>query len=145
MTRRLTTLEGLPGTSPARRLPVRVEVRFAAEDGVCHTREGEVSYRMGDALVEGGPGDRWPVRRETFRQRFRAEPGTQPMQDGAYTRTIETVRVLQLTEAASVELSEGRGVLAGQPGDWVVERAPGRVSIVAGDVFPARFEIIDDV
>lgn len=142
MSRLLTTLEGMQGARLARRRPVEVEVRFATEDGVCETLEGPVRYRQGDALIEGGPGDRWPVRREIFAQRFRPAPGNAPMQDGTYVRTVETVRVLQLTEPAHVELSEGRGTLSGQPGDWAVERARGRLSIVAREIFPRRYELI---
>jgi hypothetical protein len=138
----LTTLEGMQGARLARRLPVDVEVRFAAEEGVCDTLEGSVRYHKGDALVEGGPGDRWPVRREIFAQRFRPVHGTQPMGDGTYVRTVETVRVMQLTEPAHVELSGGRGTLRGRPGDWAVERATGRVSIVAREIFPRRYELI---
>lgn len=142
MSRLLATLEGLAGTRLARRLPVKVEVRFAAADGVCETLEGPVRYRQGDALLEGRPGDRWPVRRAIFKDRFRPVDGTVPMQDGSYVRTVETVRVLRLTEPAHVELSEDRGTLHGRPGDWAVERARGRVSIVAGDVFPERYELM---
>lgn len=142
MSRPLTTLERMQGTRLARRLPVHVEVRFATEDGTCDTREGPVRYGAGDALVEGAPGDRWPVRRQSFRERYREAAGTGPMQDGTYVRTVETVRVLQLTEPVHVELSDGRGTLAGTPGDWAVEHAPGRVSIVAREVFPKRYELI---
>jgi len=144
VSRPLTTLEGMPGTRLARRLPVEVEVHFAMEDGICDTREGPVRYRAGDALVVGAPGDRWPVRRRTFRERFHEAEGTRPMQDGTYVRTVETVRVLQLTEPVHVELSDDRGTLAGTPGDWAVEQAPGRMSIVAREVFPKRYELIDD-
>ena len=142
MTGLLTTLEGMRGARLARRRPVDVEVRFAIADGVCETLEGPVRYREGDALVEGGPGDRWPVRREIFASRFRPVHGTRPMEDGTYVRTVETVRVLQLAEPARVELSEGRGTLSGQPGDWAVERARGRLSIVAREIFPRRYELI---
>ena len=142
MNRLLTTLEGLQGARLARRRPVEVAVRFATVDGTCDTLEGPVRYRQGDALIEGAPGDRWPVRRQIFKDRFRPVQGTAPMQDGTYVRTVETVRVLQLTEPAHVELSEGRGTLQGAPGDWAVERARGRVSIVAREVFPQRYDLI---
>jgi hypothetical protein len=140
--RLLTTLEGLQGARLARRRPVEVAVRFATVDGTCDTLEGPVRYRQGEALIEGAPGDRWPVRRQIFKDRFRPVQGTAPMQDGIYVRTVETVRVLQLTEPAHVELSEGRGTLQGRPGDWAVERARGRVSIVAREVFPQRYDLI---
>jgi len=143
MSRLLTTLEGMQGARLARRTAVEVEVRFATGEGVCETLEGPVRYRQGDALVEGSPGDRWPVRREIFAERFRPVHGTGPMADGTYVRTVETVRVLQLTEPVQVELSDGRGTLRGMPGDWVVERARGRLSIVAREIFPRRYELID--
>lgn len=145
MSRLLTTLEGLQGTRLARRTAVEVEVRFATDDGTCDTIEGPVRYRAGDALVEGGPGDRWPVRREIFAQRFRPVHGIAPMQDGPYVRTVETVRVMQLAEPSHVELSDGRGTLHGRPGDWAVERARGRLAIVAREIFAQRYALLREV
>lgn len=145
MTRIITGIAGAAGVRRVRRLPVRVKVKFAIESGTCATLEGPVRYQAGDALVEGGHGDRWPVPREVFRKRYHAEPATRSLQDGFYSKVPETVLALQLEEEARIELTEGRGVLSGCVGDWVIERAPGRLAIVAKDIFPLSYEIVGEV
>jgi hypothetical protein len=141
MTRRLTSIVGNPLARAAERLPVRVKVHFAAADGTCRTLEGAVRYKAGDALIEGAHGDRWPVPREVFRQRYALEAGASQMADGWYTKLPATVMALQLSEPVEIVLSDERGVLTGKPGDWVIERAPGKLAIVAGALFAKTYRI----
>jgi hypothetical protein len=142
MTRLLTTIAGDPAARQARRLPVRVKVHFAAADGICRTLEGRVRYKAGDALIEGAQGDHWPVPREVFCERYAAEAGASPMTDGWYTKVPATVMALRLSEPVEIVLSEERGVLSGKPGDWVVERAPGKLAIVAGALFDKTYRLV---
>jgi hypothetical protein len=141
MTRVLTTIAGNPAARAARRLPVRVKVRFAAADGTCRTLEGDVRYKAGDALIEGAQGDHWPVPREVFRERYAVEAGASHMTDGWYTKLPATVMALRLSEPVEIVLSEQRGVLSGRPGDWVIERAPGKLAVVAGALFEKTYRL----
>jgi len=143
MTRRLTTLAGSAQARAALRLPVRVKVHFAAADGICRTLEGAVRYQAGDALIEGAHGDRWPVPREVFRERYEVEAGSTRMKDGWYTKRPAVVTALCLSEPVEIVLSDGRGVLSGRPGDWVIERAPGKLAIVASALFPKTYRLAD--
>ena len=143
MTRLLTTIAGDARAREARRLPVRVKVHFAAADGICKTLEGDVRYKAGDALIAGAHGDQWPVPREVFCERYAVEAGATHMTDGWYTKVPATVMALRLTDPAEIVLSGDRGVLSGRPGDWVIERAPGKLAIVAGALFEKTYRLVE--
>ena len=44
-----------------------------------------------------------------------------------------------------VTLADGVSRLSGQPGDWLVDYGDGRMGVVAGDVFPATYEVFPAV
>ena len=63
-------LAKVPGVRRARKLPVEVSVTFVQSPGVCETLEGPVHYDVGDAIVVGARGERWPVKREIFARTY---------------------------------------------------------------------------
>jgi len=138
------SIAGLPGTRRARKLPEEVQVRFARAAGVCHTLEGEVQFEPGDAIVEAQAGDRWPVRREVFRERYEPALPTHAMDDGRYRKRSTLVLARQLDDDARVQLPGNAGELSGKPGDWIVEYEPGDFGIVAREIFAATYELIED-
>ena len=138
------TLAGQPGTRRARKLPEEVQVRFARTPGICRTLEGDVRYDAGDAIVEARAGDRWPVRREVFRQRYEPVAPTPAMHDGRYRKRGIEVLARQLTDTARVLLPGGRGELTGKPGDWLVEYGADDLAIVGREIFAATYELIAD-
>jgi len=141
---RTATLAGLPGTRRARKLPEEVQVDFARTPGICHTLEGDVRYDAGDAIVEARAGDRWPVRREVFRERYEPVPPASAMRDGRYRKRSVNVLARQLQDTTIVTLPGGRGELTGKPGDWLVEYGPDDFAIVARDIFAATYALIAD-
>ncbi len=138
------TLAGQPGTRRARKLPEEVQVRFARTPGICRTLEGDVRYDAGDAIVEARAGDRWPVRREVFRQRYEPVSPAAAMHDGRYRKRGIEVLARQLTDTARVLLPGGRGELTGKPGDWLVEYGADDLAIVGRDIFATTYELIAD-
>jgi hypothetical protein len=42
-----------------------------------------------------------------------------------------------------VTLSDGRGTLRGNAGDWLVEYAPGDLAVVDAPIFAATYELLD--
>lgn len=138
------TLAGKPGTRRARKLPEQVQVRFARTPGTCGTLEGDVRYDAGDAIVEAPAGDRWPVRREVFRERYEPVPPTPSMHDGRYRKRSIEVLARQLEDTVRVVLPGGRGELTGRPGDWLVEYGTDDCAIVGRDIFAATYELIAD-
>lgn len=93
----------------------------------------------------GGSGEKWPVRRPIFDKIYEPVEPTKPGQDGRYRGVVREVRALQLKEARRLDLPDGRGVLQGVAGGWVVDYGDGDMSIVAEDVFAATYELLEGV
>jgi hypothetical protein len=115
--------------------PVAVEVEFAAADGVCKTLEGEVQYSAGDALLTGGHGDHWPVRRDLFRSSYEPIPPTRAGQNGRYRKLPALAHALRLTELFDIPASWQREALHGRPGDWLLRYGDGSFGIVQDEIF----------
>jgi hypothetical protein len=115
--------------------PVTVQVEFATEAGVCKTLEGEVRFRAGDALLTGGQGDRWPVRRDLFLSSYEPVPPTRRGDKGAYRKLPAIAHALRLTAPADVSVSWQNDPLHGQAGDWLIRYADGSHGIVQDSIF----------
>ena len=113
-----------------------VEVRFATSTGVLTSREGPNQYGVGDAIVTGSTGDRWSVTRDRFSTRYEAEPPLQMGQDGRYRARPLPVLAKQINEPFSVSRRAGGDLLKGNPGDWLLQYAPGDHGLIED----ARFQ-----
>ena len=136
------SLAGLPGTRRARKRPIEVRVNFAHSPGVCETLEGAVNYGVGDAILIGAHGERWPVARETFAITYEPIEPTRPMEDGKYRKRAGEVLAVRLTAPQRVELSGGRGVLSGRAGDWIVDHGDGDLAVVSAKIFMDSYELL---
>lgn len=148
----MNTVSDLPANAKDLRDPIHaaswyskkpriVNVTFAAEAQVIDTMEGPVHCAAGDAIVTGIHGERWPVRRARFEEKYRAVLPTVLGQAGAYQTVPTRVLALRLDQATRVILPDARSTLAGAPGDWLVQYAPGDMAIVGADIFPATYEL----
>lgn len=129
------------GTDPDTRKVFKqetVSVEFALDAGVIQSTVGPNRYSPGDALVTGDTGDRWSVSRNRFDAKYRPEPPTLLGQAGRYRNVPVTVLAKRMSVAFTVARSAGGDVLRGDPGDWLVEYAPGDYGVVA----QARFDKI---
>lgn len=138
-----TGLEGLPGTVVAETEPVEREVVVAREPGSLETAEGTVRFDPGDAIMTGEMGEQWPVPRAMFEQLYEPVSGTEIGTDGLYRKRGKRVRALQLADATRVDLSDGRGVLMGRGGDWIVEYGSGDMAVVSAEVFARTYRACD--
>jgi hypothetical protein len=128
-------LDNNPGALRVCKKPVTVQVEFAAEDGVCKTLEGEVRFRAGDALLTGGQGDQWPVRRHLFLSSYDPVPPTRRGDNGAYRKLPAIAHALRLTAPTDVSVSWQNDPLHGQAGDWLIRYADGSHGIVQDSIF----------
>ena len=119
-----------------------VSVEFAARAGVLTSAVGPNAFAAGDALVTGTTGDRWSVSRERFNARYLPVPPTTPGQAGRYRNIPVAVRARQIAVAFTVARSAGGDVLRGEPGDWLVEYAPGDHGVVARARFASVYRSI---
>jgi hypothetical protein len=112
---------------------------FASEAGTIATLEGDVPCEVGDAIMTGGEGERWPIRRSEFERKYQPHGQTRKGEAGEYISHPAIVTAAQLRSARAVHLPHNKGVLNGQVGDWLVTYAPNNQSIVAQDIFTKTY------
>jgi hypothetical protein len=132
-----------PAARRAQKCPVEVAVEFAATVGTLATREGPVPYRRGDALLTGIEGERWPVTRRTFDASYEALAPLRPGKPGRYRKHPLVVWAKPMREPFTVTRDQGRGVLRGEAGDWLVQYAPGDQGVVGAALFAQTYELLD--
>lgn len=127
----------------ARKVIREVEVQFASTACTVQTQEGVVHARPGDAIVTAGAGDRWPVSRGYFAEKYRAVPPTVEGQAGRYVSLPNSIMAVPMPGAFEVLLADGVSRLTGQPGDWLVDYGDGSLGILSQASFAATYEIVD--
>ncbi|MDR3255708.1 MAG: DHH family phosphoesterase [Synergistaceae bacterium] len=121
---------------------IQVSVMFAREPGILDTYEGPISYGEGDALLTGVRGESWPVGRERFFSSYSARSGTAAGEDGIYVKRATESLALQIDEQFIVEL-DGKGILRGAPGDWLVRYEPGDYGIIKRGIFKETYDTLE--
>jgi hypothetical protein len=129
-----------PGAFLAVKRPVPVTVEFAEEEGVLDTREGEVRYQAGDALLSGIEGERWPVPRERFLESYDAVAPLSAGEGGAYVKRQKEVWAWRTGAAIEIALSDQRGILQANAGDVIVDYGGGDLAVVAASIFEGSYE-----
>ena len=116
-----------------------VRVAFADEAGTLETREGQVCYQKGDALLTGMEGEVWPVERSRFEAFYTPTEDTALKDKGVFKPVARPVWGLQVQEVFTVALSGEKGILRGGAGDWLVQYAPGEYGVVAREIFARTY------
>ena len=107
-----------------------VTVAFAKHTGEVASREGANRFSVGDALITGSTGDRWSVSRDRFDAKYLPVPPLVHGEDGNYRNKPIPILAKQMSEPFSVERSSGGDIIHGNPGDWLMQYAPGDYGIV---------------
>lgn len=131
------------GARRARKRAVAVDVEFASAAGTLSTTEGPVKYSIGDALLSGTEGERWPVARDRFDTSYVAVAPTRPGKPGRYRKRPTVVWAKPMVAAFDVTLDRERGILHGRPGDWLLQYAPSDFAVVSARVFAQTYELLD--
>lgn len=119
-----------------------VQARFANADGLLETLEGAVPYTKGDAILTGVEGEQWPVVREKFFQKYDPVPPCVGGEAGTYAKKRLLVYAKQMQTPFSVRLKAVGALLAGKPGDWLVQYAVGDYGIVSDDIFQKTYQVL---
>ena len=119
--------------------PIPMKVEFAKEDGVIKTKEGAQPYKIGDALMTGTKGERWPIPASVFKETY--EPVDKSA--GLYSKKNVEVLARQMNEAFTVNVSWSNAPLAGKPGDWLVQYGKGDFGIVDRQIFKETYKILN--
>jgi len=116
-----------------------IVVKFAANDGYCETKEGKVSYKVGDAIMTGVEGEHWPIVREKFDKTYEPVHSVKAGEDGYYTKKPITVFALEMNEPFYVDVSWGKGRIEGKAGDWLLQYAEHDYGIVGKSIFEKTY------
>lgn len=119
-----------------------IPVRFAETDGCCKTREGNVAYHAGDAILTGVEGEIWPIPRSRFDVMYDPVPPLSRGEEGRYVRRPTPVLALQLKRPMEVAVGWRHDPLQGAVGDWLVEYAFNDRAIVAASVFKKTYQLL---
>lgn len=112
-----------------------VHVDFAPADGALQSREGPNRYAATDAIVTGSTGDIWSVTRARFDAKYEPLPPLQHGQNGAYRNKPLPALAKQVQEAFAIARAAGSDLLHGEPGDWLMQYAPGDYGVVENAKF----------
>jgi hypothetical protein len=127
----------------ARKRAVAVHARFADAPEAIETAEGVVQASPGDAILTGTIGERWPLGAARFAARYAPVPPTVAGRPGAYVSVPHDVAAVRMDRSFVVVLLDGRSRLHGRAGDWLIDYGDGGLGVVAADLFPALYELID--
>lgn len=122
--------------------PAEVMVDFAQNDGKILTLEGEVSFKKGDAIITGTQGEKWPVGRTIFFKHYAPSKNHEMGESGIYESIPRELKAWKLTKPIQIKLSDNRGVLKGNVGDWIIAYDDKDFGVVQADIFPLTYEIM---
>jgi len=121
-----------------------VMVEFAAAEGELMSLEGANRYDVGDALITSSEGARWVVSRDRFDKKYApAASSLAHGMPGAYRNLPAVVLAKRMNASFSIARSRLGDVLQGEPGDWVLQYAPGDYGVVQAQRFAKVYRLAD--
>jgi PGDYG protein len=85
------------------------------------------------------------ISKSYFEKYYEPSDGYKFGTDGIYQKKPQTVLVLELQQTRRLDFRDGRGVLFGEKGDWMVDYGNGELSIVRKDHFNDLYELEESV
>jgi len=122
---------------------IPVAVMFSDKGGVCKTKEGNVIYKVGDAILTGVEGEQWPIERPKFDASYEAIAPTKNGEDGLYCKKPIQVFALQMNEPFYVNVSWLDDRIEGKAGDWLVQYGADDYGIIGQSIFEKTYKIIE--
>jgi len=104
------------------------------------TREGLVSFEVGDILCQGAEGELWPMKVANF-NKIKIKISLEADSDGfdLYTNTV-TYSAIRMTYSFACRRPEGE-LVVGEPGDWLLF-SESSIWPVGQSIFEKTYEII---
>ena len=131
-------LENETGVFRVMKKPIPLKVEFAKHDGVCRTKEGDVRYLEGDAIVTGTKGEQWPIQIAKFKETYQQVDE----EKGLYAKKPMHSLAKQMSVQFSVNVSWSNDPLVGKPEDWLLQYGKGDFGIVDKDIFDETYMIL---
>lgn len=125
-----------PSSTPIRvmKRPIPTRAEQLARPELIQTLEGPVQGNIGDWVMTGVKGERWPISPDKFAKTYEAVAG----QPGFFSKKAIPVDAITLDHTMSVKTSWGAD-LTGKPGDWLVSAAPNDQWIVEKAIFDQTY------
>lgn len=118
---------------------IAYSVAFSKTSQRIQTLEGSVVCAAGDAVISGSKGESWPVQRDDFFLKYSPNFGVVAGEDGLYTKRLAFVEARRLHRSETIALSDGRGILTGESGDWLITYGLCNQAFVRADIFAASY------
>ena len=109
---------------------------------IIETLEVPVGCGVGDAIITGVRGGRWPVRWELFEKLYEPIHMLQMGEDGWYHTLPYEVDATRMICPFRIELPGQQGALSGKVDEWLVRKQDGSLGIVAGDIFSETYDLV---
>ena len=116
------------------KLPIPLEFEYSKRDGVIRTKEGEVSFKAGDAIMTGTEGEEWPIPAEKFAETY------DDLGDGTAAKKNIPVFAKEMTEPFQVKVSWSDDLLQGEAGDYLVQYGVGDYGVVGREIFGKTYK-----
>jgi len=127
-------LKTVSGAFATAKLPLPLKFTFAEVGQAVETREGGQHAEVGDAIMTGTEGERWPIPRQTFEETYDVlEPGVAAKKD-------IPVHAKQMDEPFSVKPPWSDTALQGEAGDYLVQYGPGDYGTVGREIFGKTYK-----
>jgi hypothetical protein len=119
-----------------------VLVEFATSNQVIQTLEGDVHCLVGDAILTGVMGERWPVSRYYFDEVYEPAGVFYHGKNGQYRKKSSSITMAkQMATSFKVQFENG-DILNGNPGDWLTQYSDGKQGVVADNIFCLTYQRI---
>lgn len=136
----ITDLTRLEHVIIAESRPVERTVAFVETGGIIKTPEGYVKYQKDDVIVTDGDHS-WPISKGYFLEHYEKKEPTES--EFLYIKKPTKVKAVQLMATRRLDLFEGKGLLFGNKGDWLVDYGGSHQSIVSKQEFERLYKILE--
>ena len=118
--------------------PVVVQFERATVEQVVQTLEGPVTARVGDAIITGVKGERYPIQAPNFEAAYEFDEAT-----GACWKKPIVVEAIQETAPFTVKVNWAQEPLQGKAGDYRLIYGPGDEGAVDAVIFAETYDILE--
>lgn len=123
--------------------PLACHVTFADTPGQILTLEGPVNYDVGDAILTGVNGEKWPILRAAFQRSYEPIEGTNSAKEGFFIKKRIPVDAIQAKKPMAIALSGG-STLNAAVGDWIITDESGNQWVVNDQIFKLSYQELEE-
>ena len=135
---RITRLKGAEGSFTTRKKPIELEFVISDIAQDIKTKEGTVKCKIGDYILTGTEGEKWPIDQDKFLNTYNVKGNV------CFKKPIDVTAILinddLLGKNESIIVRASWGDLSGKFGDYIVEYNDNDFGVVGGDIFKKTYQ-----